>query len=171
MVPKSPHGQESPGRHLSCFAVFLCCIKNSTANCKLQGGQINQCTCPDERERDGLRGVDRDDAMCQVYFWTTTTLSLLASSAFLRGFPSSPLNRAILSAKIYDTVVGSILAKSYRKFSFSLGISQLGSAYFRRDLSRNELRTEESHLLSPIREAFPVPQYLMAEINRLPTCA
>lgn len=90
---------------------------------------------------------------------------------FFGGFPSSPLNRAILSAKIYDTLVGSILAKSYRKFSFSLGISQLGSAYFRRDLSRNELRTEESHLLSPIREAFPVPQYLMAEINRLPTCA
>jgi len=61
---------------------------------------------------------------------------------FFGGFPSPPLNRAILSAKIYDILVGSILAKSYRNFSFSLGIGQLCSAYFQHDLSRNELRTE-----------------------------
>jgi len=71
LVPKSPHGQESQ-------AVIYLVLPSSYAASKiqLQTGQINQCTCRSEREREGQLGRDRDSAMCQVYFWTSTALLL-----------------------------------------------------------------------------------------------
>lgn len=101
--------------------IYLVLPSSSYAASKiqLQTGQINQCTQP-MSQNGTVRCV-------KCIFGTRELFRFLAHLAehFSWGFPSPSLNRAILSAKIYDTFVGSILAKSYRNFCFSLVPGQL----------------------------------------------
>lgn len=123
--------------------IYLVLPSSSYAASKiqLQTGQINQCTRPVSQNGTGRR--------VKCIFGTRQLFRFLASlEHFSWGFPSPSLNRAILSAKIYDTFVGSILAKSYRNFLFfsgprpALSTTDLQCIYFQPDLYCNELRTE-----------------------------
>lgn len=166
MVPKSPHGQESP-------VVIYLVLPSSYAASKiqLQTGQINQCTCRNGRKREGQLGRDRDGAMCQVYFWTSTTLLLFGILSISSG---DFLLRRLTGQSLAPRFMTFYLAASWRnliEISAFLWASP-SSAVHIFSMTSVEMSCELKNSCVAIKtKTFPPFSPFNGQINRVPTCA